>query len=168
MGFLFMTFLEKDLEEIIYTSGRDVLNEKGLFVEGKLVRQFNLGHYGIIDLISITRPRYYGRERDKIDKGRITIFELKKDKIGIGAFMQAIRYARCIQLHLEKKGKLYLYDLGITLIGNEIDKTGSFVFLPDLISSEDFQLNFYTYEMNIDGLLFKNQHGYRLPKKPTF
>ena len=55
-----MKFLENDLEEIIYTSGRDVLEQRGLTINGKLLRQVKIGNYGIADLIEFQRPFYDG------------------------------------------------------------------------------------------------------------
>ena len=157
-----MTFLEKDLEQIICESGRDLLNEKGLFIEGKLYRQLRIGNYGIADLVTITKPTYYGQYRKKIQRGIITIFELKKEKIGLSAFLQAVNYARGIQLYLEKRNKLHLYDLHITLVGKEIDSSGSFIYLTDLLSRSDLQLTYYTYKVNINGLLFSQESEYEL------
>ena len=45
-----MTFLEKDLEQIIFETPKEKLQEKGLVIKGKLLRQIKIGNYGIADL----------------------------------------------------------------------------------------------------------------------
>lgn len=160
-----MKFLEKDLEQIIFESGRDSLRQKGLTISGKLFRQMKIGNYGIADLVSFSRPNYYGPGREYFDFGSITIYELKKDQVGISAFLQAINYARGIQSYLKKRNKLEKYVINIVLIGKEIDTTGSFCYIPDLLSlqndyTEHGYISFVTYEYNLDGLEFVEQYGY--------
>jgi hypothetical protein len=149
-----MTFLEKDLEQIIYESGRDLLEEKGLSIEGKLYRQLRIGNYGIADLVSVKRPFYFqwDKEHDqKLFKGEIIIYELKKEKIGISAFLQSISYMKGIERYLEKRGKRDLFNLSICLIGKEIDTSGSFCFLASI---DEFPISLMTYSYNIDGINF--------------
>lgn len=164
-----MKFLENDLEEIIYTSGRKELEKRGLLIEGDLRRQFKIGNYGIADLVSITRPFYdYSRDCKKeiLVPGRINIFELKKEKIGIAAFLQSLKYAKGIFEYLKLRNKQHLFSIGITLIGKDVDTTGSFCYIPDLLSFNSTQdygyIEFYTYEYNIDGIWFTNEYGYNL------
>lgn len=157
-----MTFLEKDLEQIIYESGRDLLEEKGLSIEGKLYRQLRIGNYGIADLVSISKPFYIGKKEDEsllIMPGTITIYELKKEKIGISALLQALSYSRGIQRYLEKKDKLNLFEIQITLIGKELDTTGNFCFIPNLFRQK---IKFFTYLYNINGIEFQYQYDYSL------
>lgn len=159
-----MKFLEKDLETIIYESGRDLLEERGLLIEGKLLRQVKIGNYGIADLISVTKPTYdwHKWKREIFIPGYITIFELKKENIGISALLQSIGYAKGIQSYLQRRNKDYLFRINICLIGKEIDKSGNFIYLPDLINNEYFTLEYLTYEFRLDGLHFINQNGYIL------
>jgi hypothetical protein len=157
-----MTFLEKDLEQIIFESGRDLLEEKGLRIEGKLYRQLRIGNYGIADLVSITKPFYIGRKIDNnltLIQGEITIYELKKDKIGISALLQALSYARGIQRYLEKRNKTKLFEIKIDLIGKELDTTGSFCFISNLLRSK---ISFFTYSYDINGIEFKYEYDYSL------
>ena len=53
-----MNFLEKDLEEIIYNTDKEMLTERGLpyhpFETFK--RQLKIGNYGIADLVSFKKP----------------------------------------------------------------------------------------------------------------
>lgn len=163
-----MKFLEKDLEEIIYTSGRDVLEERGLSIEGKLLRQVKIGNYGIADLIEVTRPIYdwdNNCKRTIFVPGIITIYELKKDQVGISAFLQSISYLKGIISYLEKRGKDHLFDFNICIIGKTIDTSGSFCFIPDLLSIGNMQtghIRFMTYDFNIDGIRFKNSSFVRI------
>lgn len=166
-----MKFLENDLEEIIYTSGRDVLEERGLLIEGELRRQLKIGNYGIADLVSITKPRYvsskFGIPYD-IQLGQITIYELKKEQIGIAAFLQALDYVKGIKEYLKYRNKEHLFTINMTLIGKKMDTTGSFCFISEMlqIQSEDKydwgMIEFYTYDYEIDGLHFYEQKNFVL------
>jgi hypothetical protein len=169
-----MNFLEKDLEEIIYTSGRDVLEERGLTINGKLLRQVKIGNYGIADLIEFVRPSYDGPDRDILCPGRITIYELKKEQIGIAAFLQSLNYLQGITKFLEKKEINDHYIIDIVLIGKNLDKSGSFCFITDLLSinssfadrynifGQNGSISYYTYTFDINGLEFHLQNGYDL------
>jgi hypothetical protein len=161
-----MNFLEKDLEEIIYTSGRDVLEEKGLPIKGKLRRQVKIGNYGIADLIEYYRPFYYPDEhgvKNDFQKGTIFIYELKKDKISMSSFLQALGYAKGIQSYLRKREKDHLYDICIRVVGRTIDLQSEFIYIPQLLNiGEDGYIEFYTYDYNVNGIKFTNHdHGYQ-------
>jgi hypothetical protein len=161
-AFYVMTFLEKDLEQIIYESGRDLLEEKGLSIEGKLYRQLRIGNYGIADLVSVIRPVYdwdINCKRTIFIPGEITIYELKKEKIGISAFLQSLSYMRGIESYLNKRCKKHLFNISICLIGKEIDESGSFCYLSGL---EEFPINFMTYSYNINGIIFKRVDNFCL------
>ena len=172
-----MKFLENDLEEIIYTSGRDVLEQRGLTINGKLLRQVKIGNYGIADLIEFQRPFYDGPDHEYFVPGRITIYELKKEQVGIAAFLQALSYVKGVQQYLRLKNKEDQYIINIVLIGKTIDEKGSFCFIENLLSinNDYYQKNtyieepgtiyFYKYNFGIDGLFFQNMHGYDLTNK---
>lgn len=163
-----MKFLEKDLEQIIYESGIDAVNKKGLPINGKMLRQLKIGNYGIADLITFQRPFYetvpnaYGTTYKRREQGVITVYELKKDRVSIGAFLQAVRYTKGIRSYLEKRNKLHLYDIKIVLIGKEIDVDGAFCYLPEILNMETNLIEFYTYTFDIDGILFTEKMGYSL------
>ena len=168
-----MNFLEKDLEEIIFTSDKDKLDKRGLFVnEGAIFkRQLKIGNYGISDLVSYERPFFSLAER-VVYKGKITVYELKKEKISISAFMQALNYLKGIRSYLNKIGIEDNYDYKIVLIGKEFDSFSSFSYMPDIISSINyddilgtspmFSTEFYTYEYGLEGIFFKQISGYKL------
>ena len=151
-----MNFLEKDLEQIIYETEPELLWKRGLPIEGKLLRQKKIGNYGVADLIEIERINI-NRVFSMYPKLIITIIELKKDNIDINAFMQAVNYANGIKRYLHSRD-FYKFTLKIKLIGKNIDTFDSFCFLPNLFKD----ITFYTYDMDIDGLIFKEEYGYHL------
>lgn len=170
-----MDFLEKDLEEIIYLSDKNLLSDRGLYLNGKLKRQVKIGNYGIADLIHIERPVFsknYGFNHKEHYKGLIEVIELKKDKIGVSTFFQALNYVKGIQRYLEKRNCKFLFNYKITLIGREIDQSSSFCYLGDLfgqinemISTEEepfITIDLYKYSYDITGLSFKSVYDYKL------
>lgn len=155
-----MNFLEKHLEDIIWESDKEELYERGFPIRGKLIRQLNIKGYGIADLV--------GWFIDRAPDGRtlhVTIYELKKDKIGISAFLQSISYARGIQRYLESKLNNLKFKIHIVLVGSSVDTKGSFCYLPDLICSYNSYgalstIEYYTYDYKIDGIHFYEHSGY--------
>ena len=171
-----MDFLEKNLEDIIFESDKESLRKRGLWCYGKFKRQLKIGNYGIADLVlfekSFTESFYVdGTIKPFLN---ITIFELKREKIGISAFLQSISYAKGIQDYLDKYKPYIEYTINIKLIGNSIDTTGSFCYITSLFSfyNEDIvhnscisNINFYTYEYKLDGIYFKEADNYNLIDK---
>jgi len=154
-----MDFLEKDLEEIIYNANKEELHKRGLFINGKLFRQLRIGNYGIADLVEVERlsGQLY-----------ITVYELKKDKIGISAFLQGLNYVRGIKSYIEKeRGKSISVYFQIVLIGKKIDSNSSFCYLPEFLINFDganFLTN-YTYSYSVNGIIFKEESEYDLIDK---
>ena len=156
-----MKFLEKDLERIIYETPNEKLIRNGLPINSntKKLRQVRIGNYGIADLILVKRHACWLE---------ITICELKKDKIGISAFLQAIRYAKGVQEFFKQKKPDMIINLKLMLIGSDIDMSGSFCFIPSLFDTcmpENrciTSISFHTYHYDIDGLLFKDESNYKL------
>lgn len=153
-----MNFLEKDLEQIIFEADKEELQKKGLPVYGKLFRQLRIGSYGVADLVSFNRHQDGGYPRLSV-----TVYELKKEKIGISAFLQALQYVKGIERYLELRNFKFTVDFSIILIGKTIDINSSFCFLSDLIYnlSNDSFLNNYTYSYGLNGLEFKAEYGYK-------
>ena len=158
-----MNFLEKDLEEIIFNTPSGILLERGLPIFGIKKRQLRLGKYGIADLVTIEWDSLY------LDKHYIiTIYELKKDKIGISSFLQVLGYAKAIKSYLEDVRNISNFKIKIVLIGKEVDTTGSFCYIPELFSNDSsgvalgqiYDVNFYTYNFDINGFNFKSHYGY--------
>ena len=160
-----MEFLEKDLEEVIFNSDKGELSQRGLYLEcGKLFRQFRIGNYGIADLVHayFEYDCVFNDEGDPIgyrkSKLYINVIELKKDKIGISAFLQAVNYLKGIKRYFEKKNYSMDVDYKITLIGKSIDTSGSFCYLPDVMDC----LELYVYRYDFDGVYFDEQRKYKL------
>lgn len=164
-----MKFLEKDLEQIIFEADPKCLKFFNNCKHKK--RQLIIPNYGIADLVLFEKIYDYHTDfiNEKIDFSdvgiKITVCELKKDKIGISAFLQAIKYCKGIQDYLISRN-FYSFVFDIVLIGKEIDESGSLKYLPDLIntetnSSDSFSfdcsiksIDFYTYSYDFDGIKF--------------
>lgn len=156
-----MEFLEKDLEEIIYNASNDKLEEKGLYLNGKKIKQLPLKS-GRADILVCSKYSSYhtGFKNSYI---HFDILELKKGKIGISAFLQAIRYADNLKVYLDDNKPNLKYNISITLIGSKIDDSGSFCYLSNLMEYDPLfepqnnliGLRFYTYKIGIDGIEFK-------------
>jgi hypothetical protein len=166
-----MEFLEKDLEQIIYEASSDELQERGLYLGGKLYRQLRIGNYGIADLVEFRRPRVHDYFKHHKIKGLINVIELKKEKVGISAFLQALGYLKGIKRYLEKRDMHFNYNYSITLIGSEVDSNSTFIYLPDMFYMDtekdidhfpDFELSLYKYKYKLDGIHFEIVEGYKL------
>ena len=160
-----MKFLKKDLEEIIWESNNEKLQEKGLWIEGIKKRQLRIGNYGIADLVTINRIS----EQSVLPYLDITVFELKKKKAGISAFLQAVRYCKGIKTYLEKRKPNILFRLNIVLCSKVIDTSSDYIFLTDLICSDEFKqintLSNYSFIYGLDGIKFINEQDYDLTIK---
>jgi hypothetical protein len=99
-----MNFLEKDLEQIIYETPVMELQDRGLDVSGKPYRQLRIGNYGIADLVYVNKEYYINGDLQKLQYPVliINVLEIKKDKIGISSFLQAIKYCQGIKRYLEE------------------------------------------------------------------
>ena len=160
-----MSFLEKDLENIIWESDNEKLREKGLEIYGKKLRQIRIGNYGVADLITVERKIdcYFNNFLD------ITVYELKKEKAGISAFLQAIRYCKGIQTYMLNKRSSTLFKLNIVLCAKNIDTESDYIFISDLISSDEYEkicsVHNYSFNYGIDGIVFKQKQNYNLIDK---
>lgn len=160
-----MKFLEKDLEEIIFNTDSQTLVERGLYFKGVKKRQLKIGNYGIADLVTIQRPSTLNASINFKEPVLITVVELKKDKVGISAFLQGINYIKGIKSYLTKRNVGFDFYFRLVLIGRELDTSGAFCYLPDIINNKDiydFQLELKTYKYNVDGLLFLDHSEYSL------
>jgi hypothetical protein len=159
-----MKFLEKDLELIIWESDNEKLNEKGLPISGKKLRQFKIGNYGIADLITYEKKHLFGYPFLEI-----TVYELKKEKVGISAFLQAVRYCKGISTYFKDNRPNIDFKLKIILCAKEVDKQSDYIFLTDLIFTDDngyiSKLENYSFDYGIDGIEFKKERGYDLIQK---
>ena len=171
-----MKFLEKDLEQIIWESDKQKLEDRGLYLRWNLKRQLKIGNYGIADLVEFKRP-YYHSGYKKIMKGQINVIELKKDNISVSSFFQALNYLKGIKTFIETyRPKLQdSFNYKITLIGKEIDLNSSICYLTDFFcdevgeyfedDSKNTFIDLFTYSYDFDGLLFKQVEEYNLINK---
>lgn len=143
-----MEFNEKVLEDIIWDNsqsqeGRELLEERGLLISGKIFRQVELGNYGRADIITFEYlPPCVN----------IVVYELKKGCINVNALMQAARYVTALKRHGFKSYEWNLdINYSIRLIGDSIDKNGDFAFLYNILDN----VVIYTYEFSLSGLNFK-------------
>jgi len=160
-----MEFLEKNLEDIIFETKNEHLEERGLNISGKKLRQIKIGNYGIADII--TWEKY---PNVVFDGGllKITIYELKQNKVNASSFFQGIRYCRGVQSYLDKRKIEIPIKINLVLIGREIDKSSDFCYLTNLIDSDDYScgeaigFNIYTYRYDFFGIKFEHHYNYVL------
>lgn len=158
-----MKFLECDLEEIIFNTRNELLIDRGLSITGKKRRQLRIGNYGIADIVTLERCS---------GQILITVFELKKEEIGISAFLQASGYVKGIKSYLDKRGLFKDLDLyfRIVLIGKTLKTQSAYSYLCDILPDLDcvfgnkFLYN-YSYSYDFDGIVFEEESGYKLKKE---
>lgn len=157
-----MNFLEKDLEQIIFEADREELAKRGLKIKGKLLRQLKIGNYGIADLVSVHRDAV--NENGKITpKVIITVYESKKEKINISAFLQAVSYAKGIKRYMIKHRSCDCRaEIRIVLIGKRMDNNSSFSYIKDILPSNSRFLRNYTYSYGVRGINFNEESDYCL------
>lgn len=168
-----MNFLEKDLEQIIWESDNDKLNEKNLEIYGKKFRQLRIGNYGVLDLMTVEKDIFWCRSsQEYIRCLNITVYELKKEKVGISAFLQAVKYCKGIQSYLIKRKPNMHFQLHIVLVAKEVDKNSDFIYLTDLFNHKYSDsvnvinsVDNYSFSYDIDGIVFKKHNNYELINK---
>jgi len=154
-----MNILEKNIEDLIWealqTDTFALINSGFPLRDGfRYFRQPNFGSYGIADLVAV-----------KVYKTsiHIVVYELKKDKINTGTFLQAIKYAKAIDRLYLKNIKRYC-SFEYVLIGKEVDTNSSFCYLTDMVGS----LSYYTYSLDLGtGLKFHRKRQYALKNEPN-
>lgn len=155
-----MKFLEKDLEDIIWESDRDMLMDRGLYLHHRKKRQLRIGNYGIADIVA-----FAGIPEDQYTRGilDVQIVELKKGVVDAKTVGQALRYAVGIKKYVT--GFRRKFDLclrtNIICIGDKIDDDDLF-YLSEFNHHFDVDINFefYTYRYGWDGIEF-NEHSHR-------
>lgn len=158
-----MKFLEKNLEDIIFETPNEKLQNRGLDIYGHKRRQVKIGNYGIADLITFEKPQY---EKSLFDESighwednKITIYELKQKEINFGSFNQALRYYRGIERYLESYRILTKETrIEICLIGESIDLNSSFSYL----DSFSDKIKIFTYKYDFDGITFEHRFNFSL------
>lgn len=154
-----MTFLEKDLEDIIFETPYEQLSDAGLYAPGVIRRQVKIGNYGICDLVSLDRSLDFEQEGCP-PYITVTIFELKQQKIGASTLLQAIKYCKGIERYFNARKLFIDIDVRykIVLIGKSVETENNFVYLSDFISN----LWVMTYSYEFDGIKFKHERNYKL------
>jgi hypothetical protein len=157
-----MEFLEKNLEDIIFKTSSNDLQERGLYVRGKRYRQLRIGNYGIADMVTINKA-YLEDTHYPIPVINITIFEFKKNFIDTDTLLQASRYVKGIQRYFDIHNKFLndIVNFKIVLVGKNISKGTDFTFLSDFI--EDLRV--FTYDYNFDGIKFIEHSGWYLTEE---
>lgn len=156
-----MDFLERDLEDIIFSSNLHSLQQRGLDISGKRKRQVKIGNYGIADIITISKPTYAEIGLDGDDMAHhgqitITIFELKQNKIDVNTLMQSYRYKKGVSSYIQSR--CFEAKVEIVLIGKSIEQNGDFPYLVGELDGVDI----YTYNYLIDGIHFVKRDGFYL------
>ena len=156
-----MVFLEKDLEDIIYEADQDSLLDRGLYVCRNKYRQLRIGNYGIADMVTFRKGAYIGNGMR--EPSEITVYELKKDKIGLSTVMQAIKYVKGISRYLEYRSSDLEYYFSIVLIGKSIENS-NMLYLTDYLENYQHErfLSYYTYNYELDGIRFHQKCNYKL------
>lgn len=162
-----MKFLEKDLEEIIFEthqSNSNLLLDKGLITTGKMFRQLRIGSYGVADLVTFRREPSYFHDDNCL---KIKVYELKKDKAGISAFLQAVRYCKGIQEYINNYRKKDInLSFEIVLCAKQIDTYSDFIYLTDFLDSSWFNyklhLSCFSFKYDINGVKFTQEINYKL------
>jgi len=147
-----MDILEKEIEDLIWDSltdeGSNELYLRGFPKSDYYLRQFDLGSYGIADLIGVTISASHFIS--------INIYELKRGEVNIKTLLQAARYEKGIRSFiiqnfniLPEKISFHLY-----LIGKRIDTSSDFCYLIDVFDN----LTILTISLDIvNGLKFRNR-----------
>lgn len=154
-----LSFLEKDLETIIFETENKFLYERGLYITGEKKRQLRIGNYGIADIITFRKHNFW-EEGEEESKLCITVYELKQKIINANTLMQAFRYCKGIEQYINHRNKNLSVMFKVVLIGKELSD-GDFCYLPDYIDN----LSMYTYDYGFDGIKFKYQDSYRLTEE---
>lgn len=110
---------EKELEDWIFNK----YQEDGVVsIDGNepqhLIRQMNLGAYGICDLVSLSV--YVHEHSTEVE---VFVYELKKDKITADTFSQVSRYATAIKQSIQDYDKNIDITISCVLVGTEIDES---------------------------------------------
>lgn len=163
-----MRFLERDLEDIIYRTPNVLLRERGLYLRGKKYRQLKIGKYGVADLVCFDKG-FRPKDNDPdwpietaYHSPTITVVELKKDVVNIGALFQSIGYLKGIMRYMDKRYPENNIQYRIVLIGSELQTGNSFPYIFEFMDGR-IGLSGYTYEYDFNGLKFQQvNHGWSL------
>jgi hypothetical protein len=132
-----MNLLEKNVELYILKNSKEKLIENGLLFNYDLIKsQLTIGNYGVADIVTLQRP-YMHTYFNKVCRGLITVYELKKDNITAQSILQASKYLHGIYSYLRLRGKSNLYNYRIVLIGNKCPDISNVKYLASLFNYHD-------------------------------
>lgn len=150
---------EKKLEDIIYDHlvssaihGQldAVVGDYGII---SVKRQFNLGPYGIADIIAFNEPDHEGIVL-------CDIYELKKGIINKDALIQILRYKAGFEKYLSEHKLDDRIKVGrLLLVGASISRDDFFELMPNAIE----ELEIYTYDIDLYGIKMKSQNEWGFP-----
>lgn len=153
-----MNVLEKEIEDIIWQSKWSEVRKRGLPISGYGLRQYDLGSYGIADIITVNIHKLRDKKHKHTKRAlHITVYEIKKDQINISTFLQAARYVRAAQIIANDLPYIREVTYEIVLIGKTIETSSDFCFLSDVFK----RVSFYTYSISLeDGIKFNKENGF--------
>lgn len=154
-----MEFLEKNLEDIIFETPTENLDDRGLYVLGKRYRQLRIGNYGIADMVTMSRE-YINYPHTTYSILHITVYELKKNKLDENTLCQASRYVKGIKRYIKQRNIFNncSVEFKIVLVGKTFNLNNSFVYLADFVDNVEI----YTYEYKFNGINFIDHSGWYL------
>lgn len=149
-GFLyFMKISEKELQELIYQSKNTELYNSGLDHHRYKFIDFNLGVYGIAPVILV--------ERIKHGVIKLEVLLIKNSNINSDLIQEAIKLKIGLVRYLLHRKVKCSYFVSISIINHISDKTDTILEKTDLI--DPIGINIIQYELNINGLVFKNVYN---------
>lgn len=168
-----MDFIERDLEDIVFNTDVNLLSERGLplLFNAHSYRQLQIGNYGVADIVQFKLekdPYLDGNEYKFRDIVSLKIIELKKDEINVFTFLQTLKYAKGLENYYNDRQKKRRFGnrcqlkISIALVGKKINTKDDFIYLPNFLYHDDFELDLYTYKYDFDGISFKHEYGYDL------
>lgn len=135
---------ESKLEDMLYDhlSGKKTSENIDEFFGSEtdfiVERQFNIGNYGIADIVVFKHPDYDGSMG-------VDVYELKKGTIDKSALTQILKYKVGIKKYADIND-INLNEIHLYLIGGSISKDSHFQFIPQAIDN----LEIYTYDIDAD------------------
>ena len=140
---------EKELEHYLMSANISQLSEFGLILNKNRIRQYNLGKFGIVDILAWER---WG------DTLCIDIVELKKDRIDAKALGQGLKYVQGVQDYFLSRfditGKTTRGNINVSvnliLIGSSVEE-GNLARICNVFNN----VNMFRYEKINDVVKFK-------------
>jgi hypothetical protein len=156
---------EKKLEDILFNHltnsdySQKIDREIDCDISHKVIRQLDIGPYGIADIVAFSEP-----DIDRIVT--IRIFELKKGEINKDSLVQILRYKAGLIKHIEELESGIDVSFELYLIGGSVSTQDAFqMIVPAIV-----ELGIYTYDIGVHGVYLKSQNKWhyknlKTPKK---